>query len=186
MPTQAPAQTSVEQIQTQLRDPKRRAELLADPKALLRELDLDPELFADAQPAVIGEGENTRLVFTRGIEGDAATASNLEYPFRYCLLVNKTDRVLNIEWWTHPLGIGIQEAALEIPPRSAGTLGVVQVDEKWRNVCNLYNASHLIRDLRTGKFWESSSVTCGKIINRWDATMSGNDLVLVESHPTMP
>jgi hypothetical protein len=186
--------TRVDAFQNRLRtDAAFRKAILSDRATLLEETGLSEAQLGDAEPAIVGEGENTTLIFVeRGArpagedeEGGAGAKGNADpqFPRRYYDLVNSTDRELNLETWA----LGLQEAAFPVPPGYIGYMRVSTIAEELLNACNLKRGSFLARDLVTNQvLLESWNVTCGKFHNVLTATGSGGGIAVVESHPEHP
>jgi hypothetical protein len=158
--------------------------IVRDPSPVLRELGLDDTVAARAKTTIAGKGENATLAFIVEIPAGGETeAATFEWPDRWALLMNNTSISLNLEWWN----LGLQEWAYQVEPNSGRYLGIRTVEEWVLGKCNLWKASFLARDNRNNQvLYESDKVTCGKVINRLDATVVNGTIRVVESHPEKP
>jgi hypothetical protein len=159
--------------------------ILRDPSPVLRELGLDDSVTARAKSTIVGEGETATLAFVIEIPAgeETAEAVTFEWPDRWALLMNKTNVPLNLEWWN----VGLQEGAHPVRPHSGHYLGIRTLEEWMLGKCNLWRASFLARDNRNNHVvHEGFHVTCGKVINKMEATEVNGKIRIVESHPEMP
>jgi hypothetical protein len=158
-----------------------REEVARDPFSALLAAGIElPESILSSEARVLGEGDSMSVYFQ-------TTVTGLKWPYRYYYLENQSDRDLNLESWRHIAGIGSQEHAVKAEPGKTVAFGLATLEELLWNQCNLSNNSHLVRDLKTNKvLGEAYNVTCGKTVNYWTATGSGDDITVTLKHVEQP
>lgn len=164
-----------------------RDSILNDRRILLDHFGIDAGVVGAGRPAAVGQGDNLRIVLVTDVASDAAAAADdFKWPYRYYYLFNSSNRELNLESWRHIAGIGSQEHAIAVAAGESSAFGLATLEELIWNQCNLSNNSHLVRDNTNNKvLGESWNVTCGNVVNRWDASGSDDAIKVVESHPSM-
>lgn len=149
-----------------------------DPFTSLRAAGIDvPESVLSSEVRILDEGDKLSVYFV-------AVALQLNWPYRYYFLENRSHSELYLESWRHVFGIGSQEYALKVSPKTTRFFGIASLEELRMKQCNLFNNSHLVRDVGNDKvIAESSNCTCGGTVNYWIATWSDNNITATESHP---
>ena len=158
-----------------------REEVARDPFSALRAAGIElPESILSSEARILGENDSMSVYFL-------TTVTGLEWPYRSYYLENQSDRDLNLESWRHILGIGSQEYAVKAAPGKIEAFGLATLEELLWNQCNLSNNSHVVRDLTTNKvLGETYNVTCGKTVNYWTATGSGDNIKVTVKYIELP